>query len=32
MVGKIRGQAVIRSLKMATEKGYGVSTMVGCGK
>ena len=29
MVGKIRGQAVILGLKIATEKGFGVSTMVG---
>ena len=29
MVGKIRGQAVIRGLKIATEKGFWVSTMVG---
>ena len=29
MVGKIRGQAVIRGLKMASEKGFGVSIVVG---
>jgi hypothetical protein len=29
MVGKIRGQAVIRGPKMASEKGFGVSIMVG---
>ncbi len=29
MVGKIRGQAVIRGLKIATEKGFWVSIMVG---
>jgi len=32
MVGKIRGQAVIRGLKMASEKGFGVCIVVGCGK